>query len=304
MAFVVSALIPVIALTALMSREPPSMGRATLLGVCAIAGPLCGGSCLPLGPALGLCALLCAWELRRLNSQRRVQWLLPLLLGLSSFALFAFYFLDYARPAKHPTSPGLLKTARAAWQFLSSGLGSGQKAYWPVGGYLIAVLGLSAVLELCVCVFRERALRFHALRLLFVIGAVVGLGSGIAWARVSLYPDLFVSRYATLAIPFVCALYVTWELRPSPRANFMQMSLFGIAALLVQRNRDDGYTEAVDAQGKRKAFQADVAAGMSIHKLAKKHCGEMYYICEDGVFEDRMRMLRSVGAKGFAKLRD
>jgi hypothetical protein len=302
----VLALVPcVTALLTIVAADSNDARSALLLSVAAVATALMGGHGIALVPALGLCALLAAWQLRASGRDPRVY--LPLaVFCCGSFVLLALNFVKFSRPATLPGSRSFLLTFRLAMQFLAQGFGSGHKVFWPLGGYLVGFVALPCLVMLCVCVLRRPAQRLRALSLLLFLGGMAVLALGIAWARAALYADgLYASRYVTISFPFLCAVYLSWELvRPSRWADFMQVFLACVLAVMVVRNRDDGHAEALSLNVVRRAFRTDVDNGMSISLLAARHCGAVYYVCGGTVFADRIRMLREHGVSGFAQLPD
>ncbi|HEX6244152.1 MAG TPA: hypothetical protein VFZ61_24720, partial [Polyangiales bacterium] len=301
--FVMGACMNLIALSCLV-RPTQSARSALILGLCTVSMPLIGGHGLALVPALGLCTLSAAVELRK-GGARRALWSSVAALGVLSLALTGFYFVDYVRPAKHPVSPSLEATFRSGMQFLSMSFGTGQRVFWPWGGYLIAGLLLTTTAALLARMTRP-AERQRAFRLLLFFGAMTTLAFGVGWARAGFYPHgMFVSRYATLAIPLACGIYFAWEaLGPSRLTRFMQATLFVIATLLVLRNHDDGLMEARSGHPLRAAFRSEVDRGTPIHELDKKYCRTIYYTCKGGLLGERLRMLRELEVPGFDKLPD
>jgi hypothetical protein len=171
---------------------------------------------------------------------------------------------------------------------------------------VLGFVTVPAIIALAVCAVRRPDSRFRALYVLAFIGGIASLALGIGWARAALALDgLFASRYVTLALPLLCAIYLGVELlRPSRYAEFSQMFLFAVMAAMVQRNRDDGYGQALARNATRAAFRADVDQRMPITALASRHCGALYYVCDGTVFADRIRMLRKLGVPGFVQLPD
>ncbi len=304
-AFVLGALISLIALLAIFDNDERSSRPGLVLASCAFSLPFVGGHGLGLVPALALCAMLCAWKLRK-DGQPRRAYLSITALALASLALVPIYFTNYTRPEKHPVSRSIASTLRAALQFLAGGFGSGHKLHWPVGGYTFAFVALPCIVALCACALRQPEKRIRALNALLFLGAITALALGIGWARAVFYGGgLFVSRYVTLALPFLCAVYLSWELlRPSRWGDFMQVFLLAVLAVMVLRNRDDGYSEASATFAIRDQFRRDVYNRESTQTLAYKYCGTVYYVCEGTVFLDRVRMLRAYGIPGFAQLPD
>jgi hypothetical protein len=306
-AFVMTTAVVVAGLLLVVNPGALNWPAALGLGACTVLLPLMSGAGLALVPALGLCTLGSAWALRRRRPRRLLAWLPVLLLGLLGFALLVAYFINYHRPARHPVSPNFAATAIATLKILTAGFGSGAAAYWHRGtGLFVLALALATAALLFVHIFRRDGERPRALRLgLFLVG-MVGLAGGIGWARVALFWGApFESRYVTLSVPFLCAIYFSWELAPQRRVGqFVQMTLFLIAALLLIRNREYGYHEAAEAYADRQAVLKDIRSGTPRLEIARRHCGFLYYVCGDSTLADRLRMLRDAHAGDFSILKE
>ena len=305
--FVLSAALALIALLLLSTRRAMSWPVAFGIGLCAIGSPLTGGAGLALVPALGCCALLCAWELGRAEPGRWWAWLSVAATGLISFGLLAAYFVDYVRPARHPVSPSIEATLRGTLQFLTNAFGGGTAAYWLAGsGALTLALSFATAGVLLFYIFKPGVKRTRALRLLLFMGGMLCMALGTAWARVALNPiGLFDSRYSTLAAPFLCAAYLSWELLRNRRAaQFVQMALCIIMAVLVIRNREHGYGEAMRAHLHLEGILTEIRNGVPRAEIVRRHCRTLYYVCTGDVFSERLGMLRAKRSGAFAVLRD
>lgn len=305
-AFIAVAVLTVVALLLLTNPGRLSFRAALGLGICTFALPLTGGAGLALVPALGLCTLVSAWDLWRVQPKRVRQWLPVLSLALGAFVLMGFYFVGYERPAKHPVSPGWSSTFEATLQLLTISFGAGAKVYWPKSGALILGLTLPTLAVLTFYLLRSREERPRALRLGLFIGGMIALAGGIGWARVALNPHgVFSSRYVTLVAPFLCALYFSWELLERRQVTrFVQMTLFLISAVLVVGNRENGYREAMAARARREVVLNDIRSGIPRLEIARRHCRFLYYVCNTSVLADRLRMLREKRAGDFATMRE
>jgi hypothetical protein len=306
-AFVLSAAITLAALQLMATRDSLSFPAALGLGVCTVALPLTGGAGLAMVPALGVCTLLSAWDLRRLRPHRRAEWLVVLATACLGFALMVLYFVGYERPAKHPVSPSLSATAEAALQVLTTGFGSGTVVYWHSGsGYVVVVLSLATAAILAICLIGATGTRGAARRLGLFLAGMLCLAGGLAWARAALRPGaLFDSRYVTLTAPFLCGTYFSWALVKQKRlGQFVQMTLFLLTALLVVRNREQGYAESALMRATRLHVLSDIRAGVPRAEIFRRHCTTLYYVCNTSALSDRMRMLRDKGAGDFAYLRE
>ena len=200
-AFAGSAVITLASLLLLVTPGPLSYGAALAIGACTLALPLMGGQGLALVPALGCCTLLAALDRRRALPQRPHEWRSVLALAISGFALLAYYFVDYERPAKHPISPSFDATWKGAQLVLGTSLGTGATRAWKAGGdtFVLALLAVTALMILGILLRGARAERLRALRIGLFLGGMSCLVIGIGWARAAvLHGKLFESNDTSL----------------------------------------------------------------------------------------------------------
>jgi hypothetical protein len=290
----------------LLAMHARSLGfRSSVgLGVCAILLPLVGGHGVALVPALSACVVMTGWSLR---GEPRGRWkmLAVWALAVIAMALTAFYFVDYTRPAKHPVSPSMGATLEASIQFLTTGFGTASRFGWPQTKYLFFALSGASVVALIV-VFKNRPEeRARATRLLLCIVGLVSLALGIGWARNALGASaLFASRYAALAAPFWCAIYLAWELVDrAPLRHFVQMTLLFCAAALAVANQQDGTREAPYFRDVRQSVVVDLRAGLPLDALVTRHKSQLYY-GDRAALVDRMRMLHAKNIGVFRLLKE
>jgi len=164
--------------------------------------------------------------------------------------------------------------------------------------------GAAAVALVATAITRSRGAG-AALRLLLFLASIGTLAVGIGWARTPLSPDApCASRYATLAAPFSCAVYLAWELvdRRTLR-RFAQAVLFFSAAALVLANRGEGVREDAWHQLLRAGIVADVRSGTPLAEIVKRYNGRIYYGSPDALAAG-MRLLHAHGIGAFKDLKE
>lgn len=290
-------------LCVLMKPGPLSFRAALPLALCTLVLPLISATGLALVPALAACTVLAGWELRRAQPSPRWAWISLSAAGFLSIGILLLYFIGYHRPPGHLVSPSLGATLKATLQFLSLGFGSQMRAYWPLGGALVAVLIAATALALLWGFARYPEERPRALRAALFLGGMVCLAAGVGWARIAMYPEgVFASRYATLAAPLLCCIYFAWEVVRNPQAaRFVQMLLFFVSTVLVLGNDGFGLAEATGLQQLRQPVLMDLQNGVPLAVVAQRHCGAIY-VCGTEFLVRRMRMLRDkkIGAFAYA----
>jgi hypothetical protein len=299
--FVCGSAVVLAALCALARPGPVRLRNGLCVGICSVLLPLFGANGLALAPALVLCALSMAWQLRVPSDKGDRRWLYVAASGVAGIITTVLYFVGYHKHPGHPMSPNLESTVLAMRQILSIGFGSGTRSYFPEDQYVLPGLIAVTVVALLVRFARAPAVRLHVLRLGLLMGGLLTLIAGIGYARIAIYTwGVFNSRYATLTAPLVCALYFAWELVENRQVRrFAQMTLFFIAAMLVIRNRDAGIIEGGAMRGAREAALNDVRNGVPLSEVAARHCGSLY-LCGSPNLATRMKRLQAEGIGEFA----
>jgi hypothetical protein len=137
------------------------------------------------------------------------------------------------------------------------------------------VLGALAVLRALVS---QPAERLRALGMLLFLAGSVGVALSIGWGRGGLGPTAgFMSRYTTLALPGLCAVYFAVALYGGRLlGGFTPMALFAGAVLFLPMNNDAGRSVANNHRDAALAFRADVRAGMPANILAERYAGVLH----------------------------
>ena len=238
--------VPVLLILGVLFKKGSLSFRQTLaVGVVTLTLPLCGANGLALVPALSACTLIGAFQLWRERPALRREWAVALALGLGGIALTGLYFVGYHKHQGHAESHDLAATLRGTLQFLSISFGTGSRILWPWSGSFLLLSLVATAALLVVRLVRARDDWPRVVRIALVFGGVLALAGGIAWARMAMFGELFVSRYCTLGLPLSCGLYLAWETTPNKAVTrFVQMVLFMVSAVLLIPNRDHGFAEA------------------------------------------------------------
>lgn len=299
--FVGGSAVVVTALCALARPGPIRLRAGLCVGICSVLLPLFGAYGIALAPALVLCALSMAWQLRVPGDGSDKRWLYVALSGVAGILITVAYFIGYEKVAGHPTSPNLESTLLATRQILSISFGSGTRSYFPEDEYVVPALIAITVVALLVMLVRGPERRWHVLRLGLLLGGLLTLIAGIGYARIALYAGgVFNSRYVTLCAPLSCALYFAWELVKNRQVvRFAQTTLFFFAAMLVIRNRDAGIIEGSAMRAPREAALNDIRNQVPLSEVAARHCRALY-LCDSPRLVIRMKRLQAKGIGEFA----
>jgi hypothetical protein len=254
---------------------PP--GALLVAGVCVSLLTLCGAIGLALVPALVVwlgCVAVAHW--RSPGPHRRGHSLLAGGLAAAALLLLGLYFVGWQKPPSEeesPTCPGLRFALRTGVEFLSMGFGPAAKAFWPVSGLGVLVVGLSGLAALALAGWRQPAERLRALGLFLFLGGLATLALAVGWGRSGYGPGAaFQARYLTYTAPVLCGVYLAWGLcRPPELARFAQTCLFTLTALMFSLNTSLGLNHGYAHRQQMDAFEHDLQAGMPADALAQRH---------------------------------
>lgn len=240
-----------------------SFGVALVGGLLLLCGA--GGLALAWGVAVWLWVLAFGLDWRRW--QRGTLVLLSLVTPLYTM----LYFQGYQRPAHHPPSAGIVESLRVALQAESMTFGPVGHALWPAFGWVVVVLGLSAV-GLLLWRLRERRERVRGLGLLLYIGASAGVALGIGWGRSGFHDDMgFAWRYGLLLAPTLWGVYVVF-LQAGPRcAMGASYGLLMFLLFATPVNSGSGFRDGERLRARERAWEADVRAGLTASEVVAKY---------------------------------
>lgn len=198
-----------------------TLGTAILMGTCLGLLPLAsapGLTYLPAFTAWALCTCLVSWRSGARGAKRN-----SLCLGtftLLALGLLFLYFVGYDWHASFsPPSPDMGVTLRSALQFLTGSFGvKAASSTWPYSGMAmlaLLLLSVSAILWELFASGKPRR-RWHALGLLFFLGATSTLALAIGWGRggvaESIQAASMLMEYTSLSVVVLCGCYFAWAI--------------------------------------------------------------------------------------------
>lgn len=296
------------ALLILIARISPIHRFLVLVAaICIVFLPLCGANGLGMVPAMAL------WLGYAAVLQWRTVGARPNAITLATFAFIAIllvglYFIGYHRVPYHPSTHNPRLIVRTAIQFLTMGFGPGVVGlsldhrspifFWKFICAAVAGLFLATAWILLMTWRKEPEQRMRVAGLLLFIGAMLSLALGLGMGR-----EGFETRYITLSVPAVCAVYVTWSIFGPPRLQrAVRIALFATALAILPANTRWGWQYATDFKSHLTAFETDLRAGTPPYKLVQRYA---YYLhLHHDILTDYMPMLRDAGIGAFRYLRD
>jgi hypothetical protein len=130
---------------------------------------------------------------------------------LAGSAVAVLYLRGYTRPAGFPLPASAQAFASTALRFLSQTVYPGMRGYaWPAGLFLV-VLVTATLVRLAIVSVRSPGERPRALMLVAIVLSMLAVAASVGLARSGLGPHAGLeSRFLSLGMPLLCALYVTW----------------------------------------------------------------------------------------------
>ncbi len=289
------------------SNSAPKLWLGTLMGVCVLLLPLCGANGLGLTPALaawlGYAALVC-W--RTGSSEGRRDAIILSALGVAALGLVALYFVGYSSVPYHPSNHRPRVAARTAVQFLTMAFGPGivglsfpdraPQPFWKFVCGAVAALYVVTAGILLTTWWNQPKDRARTAGLLLFLGAIGSLALGLGMGR-----DGFETRYVTLSLPGICAIYLAWiVIGPARIRRWVSLALFAAALGALPANMWWGWRYAQDLRSRLSFFEADIRRGMPPYQLTEQHS---YLHPHHMLMMDYMPMLREAGVGAFSQLR-
>ena len=303
MGFQISLALPVAIATGVLlavaaGRVPPRPRAASAIAAALVALPLCGGpGLLPL-PPLAAWAVWAGVRASRAGERASARWLIG---GALAAALAAgLYVVSFER---RTGQPGYAEPARAlvtAAQYASLALGGFAAAHWYA---CAALVGASVTLGLALLARRgPSGGRLRAGGLLAALAGMLALAAGIGFGRGRFgdAPGLAL-RYVVLAAPLLVWPYLVLVRYASATTRSVGCAaLCLLAAATVVPNHERGKRYARERLAEARAIEADVAAGVVLEELARRHAGPLYGGREETV-ADMLATLRRIGAAPFGR---
>jgi hypothetical protein len=305
-----ASILPAAAVLLVITRTetPPKPLPTLIAGVSIVLLPLCGANGLGLVPALtiwlGYIAIL---QWRTATSIGRGCAVMAAAFAVTALLLVGLYFVGYDRMPYFYLTHSLRLIARNAAQFLTIGFGPGVVGlsfdgrvpmfFWKF--VCAAVVGLFAVTcwVLVTTWWKQPNQRARAAGLFLFLAAMMSLALGLGIGRAA-----FETRYVTLSVPGLCAVYLAWTIYGSPRLqNLVRTTLFVTVVVVLAPNTFWGWQWAHYIKSHLEAFERDIIGGMPPYRLLQRHA-DLHQ--DNELMMDYMPMLRGAGVGAFRYLRN
>jgi len=288
--------------------RPPQLLPAVAAGVCVVLLPLCGANGLGLVPALALWLAYVALLQRRIGtSAGRRNAIVMAAFASSAVLLIGLYFVGYHRvPYFHLTrNPRVIVTSAA--QFLTMGFGPGVVGlgfdhrvpmfFWQFVCAGVVGLFLITGWVLLKTWWTQSEQRARTSGLFLFLVAMASLALGLGMGRLA-----FETRYVTLSVPALCAVYLAWTIYGSPRLqNIVRAILFATVLIVLVPNTFWGWRWANYIKSHLVPFERDIKAGIPPYQLLQRYA-DLHQ--DNELMMDYMPMLRSARVGAFRYLRD
>jgi hypothetical protein len=322
--FIIAAVLTYVLLILLTEKgNRVTIGTALQTCACFILLALCGPAGIALAPVMALlfaCWGVAIWRSGEPRGTRK--GVLILALGVVPLLLLVLWYVNREKATLWytPIPTGPRDYVRAALQFLTVSVGHDvAQKLWPYSGLAIGALLLATVTALAVTAWRQCPERFRALSLLLFLGGGLCLALGVGYGRAGAGDSgVFLSRYATLAAPILCGIYMAWGVPSMPCGRLVQAGLLALLCALVPFNVWYSLSESAQHRTYQRAFEQAIKDGIPPSGLIELHgahfvfrlfipgkqrSGPAYEEERNEVIED-MRMLRRAGVGAFRDLRE
>jgi len=283
-----TALSSTILLVLVTRPQPLSLRSALVVGLCALALPLCGGPGVTQAPVIVLWLLVAGWAHRNDGGGASRAAARALSVGgVVTAALVTAYFIGYSSGQSLTDPWSAFKTSI---KLLSLSVGSSAESLWPWSGVFASGVGLSGAVAILRGARSPSPERWRALGLLAysVAQACMALAIGL---RGTAWSAGFALRYVTLPAPALCAAYFAWLLY-APRKSrtwLCSVAACGLLAVL-PLNVDRGLVGARELKRELDDFATDARAGLPLEELAKRYWRILY--SDEKVCLRRLEMMR------------
>jgi hypothetical protein len=301
-----SALLATVILAGIVvGRRGLTVKLALLVGLGLLLLPLCGTNgmltALPLAGWLGYYAIAPGASQGRAGAATAIA-----LAAAGGVFLIAFPYFTGLSTGNPPATVTILDQAKVAVAFLGMAFGPAFGAYWWLAGGLVLLLLIGAAVAAARAVGAPtnglpRALGLAAfLSTFLVMAAAVGHGRAANGIEGGIQ-----SRYTTLLVPALCAVYYACELYlPAGPGRVIRFGLLAAAAI-VQFNADFGLRYAEQFRARRTAFCKDLDAGVPSFLLAEEYHRHPFglFSPDPRPLDQWLMMLRNARIGRFARMR-
>ena len=290
------------------ATTPPRLLPALVAGVCVVLLPLCGANGLGLVPALALWlgyAAILQWRVAAPAGRRTA--IIVAALAAAALLLAGLYFVGYNAMPHFSLTHSRRAILKAAAQFLTMGFGPGVVGlsfdhrtpmfFWPFVCAVVVGLFLVTGWMLVMTWWKQPDQRARAAGLLLFLGAIGSLALGLGLGRAA-----FETRYVTLSVPGLCAVYLAWTVYGSySLQKVVQTLLFATVLIVLLPNMSWGLRWAQYLKSNLAPFERDMKAGMPPYQLLQRYASLHQ---DNELMMDYMPMLRGAGVGAFRYLRD
>ncbi len=209
------------------------------------------------------------------RSALRALALLQLAFAALAIASVIVDCLGLKRVDQHPGNPGLKAALRTALEFVTLGFGPVVRSRWPAWATVSLVLLVSTGLLVVAIGVKRPQERLRALGLLFFLGALVSLALAVGWGRSGFgHKPGLTSRYTTLAVPLVIAIYFAWELYGGRVTRpLVQTCLLTSMCVVLWPNAQLALAHAHDRRKVVGQFERDLRAGLPASQIVERYHG-------------------------------
>jgi hypothetical protein len=239
--FVIPTVLGYLALLIVLSPKPFGVCRGLLWTCCLLGMPLCGMTGVV--AALPLTCWLAALGLSRLRTvgQPRREGIAFLVMAAGVLAVIGLYFVDFSWCKLAPENDAVVLHGGLRGRLVTMGtilamcLGWLGKALWPLAPILLVLLAATATAAVLVVSWRRPGQRIQTSGWLAFMASTLLLVAGVGWGRSFVVgEDLwYTSRYATVSIPVLVAVYLASLVCFSPTVGAWTRGLLATTALAV-----------------------------------------------------------------------
>jgi hypothetical protein len=229
-------------------------------------------------------------------------------IGLGSLmacsAIAAAYFSGYVQPPYHPPAPSMVAATSTALECLSLVILPNVPAYWLPAGLALVALIAGTLLLLVRAGIHAPGERPRALGLIAIILAMLSMAAAVGLSRSGLGPGTGLStRYVTLTVPMLGALYVAWLVYGPPRARrLVHAGLLASVCLAAPANLKSGLKYGAYVRGCQQRVERALKARMPTAELIRRH-GRFLHP-DAALVAKCFPMLKAAGIGSFAYLNE